>query len=269
MATRAGVAECSTSPMAQRSSARSIRASPVTGYWGARRSISASIASRCAITAATSSRASVGGVRVALGLGEVALEDGVRRALAEVGLEDRRERQPAAGPPAADAGQPPTPSTSTVTAPRSSPSRRSTVAATADRTWRGERPERPGRAGRRSTAGRRRASSRTRTRHGAARRAAAATAGPPRPTRATPGTSKRGQPDQLGDDAAPTVSSGPLTRRSPRRARRRHRRASAASPAAACAASASAMSAGTRGPGRRRRDVAGEADHPPLAPGRG
>src|SRR5512146_2164924 len=58
MATRAGVAECSTSDMAVRSSARSIRASPVTGYWGARRVISASISSRWAISAATSSRAS-------------------------------------------------------------------------------------------------------------------------------------------------------------------------------------------------------------------
>ena len=58
MATRAGVAECSTSDMAVRRSARSIRARPVTGYWGARRVISASIASRCDISAATSSRAS-------------------------------------------------------------------------------------------------------------------------------------------------------------------------------------------------------------------
>ena len=58
MATRAGVAECSTSDMAQRSRARSIRARPVTGYCGARRVISASISSRCAMTAATSSRAS-------------------------------------------------------------------------------------------------------------------------------------------------------------------------------------------------------------------
>jgi len=57
MATRAGVAECSTSDMAQRSRARSIRARPVTGYCGARRVISASISSRCAISAATSSRA--------------------------------------------------------------------------------------------------------------------------------------------------------------------------------------------------------------------
>ena len=58
MATRAGVAECSTSDMAVRSRARSMRARPVTGYCGARRVISASIASRYATTAATSSRAS-------------------------------------------------------------------------------------------------------------------------------------------------------------------------------------------------------------------
>src|SRR6478735_8072638 len=58
MATRAGVPECSTSDMAVRRSARSIRASPVTGYWGARRVISASIESRYRVTAPTSSRAS-------------------------------------------------------------------------------------------------------------------------------------------------------------------------------------------------------------------
>ena len=106
MATRAGVAECSTSDMARRSRARSIRASPVTGYCGARRVISASISSRCAISAATSSRARVGRVLVALLLGQVALEDGVRRALPEVRLEHRREGQPATGPPAADAVSP-------------------------------------------------------------------------------------------------------------------------------------------------------------------
>ncbi len=57
MATRAGVAECSTSPMATRSNARSIRASWTTGYWGARRSIVASIRSRRRTTIATRSRA--------------------------------------------------------------------------------------------------------------------------------------------------------------------------------------------------------------------
>ncbi len=47
-----------------------------------------------------------GGVGVALGLSEVALEDGVRRPLAEVRLEDRREGEPPAGPLAADAVSP-------------------------------------------------------------------------------------------------------------------------------------------------------------------
>src|SRR6185503_2653476 len=57
MATRAGVPECSTSPRADRSNARSILARPVTGYWGATTPIRASIASRWATTASTSSRA--------------------------------------------------------------------------------------------------------------------------------------------------------------------------------------------------------------------
>ncbi len=59
IATRAGVvAECSTSPMAVRSNARSILASCTTGYWGARRSINASIRSRFSTTASTRRRAS-------------------------------------------------------------------------------------------------------------------------------------------------------------------------------------------------------------------
>ena len=48
----------------------------------------------------------LGGVRVALLLGQVALEDGVGRALTEVRLEDRREGEPATGPPAANAVSP-------------------------------------------------------------------------------------------------------------------------------------------------------------------
>ena len=52
----------------------------------------ASMVSRWETTAATSDRASVGGGRVALGLGEMALEDRVGRSLPELGLEDRRER---------------------------------------------------------------------------------------------------------------------------------------------------------------------------------
>ena len=47
-----------------------------------------------------------GGILVALLLGEVAFEDGVGGALAEIRLEDRREGEPAAGPPAADAVSP-------------------------------------------------------------------------------------------------------------------------------------------------------------------
>ena len=58
MATRDGVEEYSTSPSAQRSSERSIRASWTTGYWGAAASIRASIATRFSTTAATIPRAS-------------------------------------------------------------------------------------------------------------------------------------------------------------------------------------------------------------------
>ena len=58
MATRDGVEEYSTSPIAQRSSERSIRASWTTGYWGADASIRASIWTRFETTAATTVRAS-------------------------------------------------------------------------------------------------------------------------------------------------------------------------------------------------------------------
>ncbi len=47
-----------------------------------------------------------GRILVALFLGQVALEDGVRGPLAEVGFEDGRQGQPATGPPAADAVSP-------------------------------------------------------------------------------------------------------------------------------------------------------------------
>src|SRR6185436_4879161 len=58
MATRAGVEEYSTSPIAQRSSERSIRASWTTGYWGADASIRASMSTRFATTDSTIRRAS-------------------------------------------------------------------------------------------------------------------------------------------------------------------------------------------------------------------
>ncbi|MEA2619495.1 MAG: hypothetical protein QOC97_268 [Chloroflexota bacterium] len=47
-----------------------------------------------------------GGVLVAFLLGQVALEDGIRGALPEIRLEDRRESEPATGPPASDAISP-------------------------------------------------------------------------------------------------------------------------------------------------------------------
>src|SRR5262245_5154093 len=58
MATRAGVSEYSTSPIAQRRRDRSIRASWTTGYWGAETSIRASISTRFVTTAPTIRRAS-------------------------------------------------------------------------------------------------------------------------------------------------------------------------------------------------------------------
>ena len=44
--------------------------------------------------------------RIPLLLGQMTFEDGVRGPLSEVRLEDGREGQPAAGPPAADAVSP-------------------------------------------------------------------------------------------------------------------------------------------------------------------
>ncbi len=217
MATRAGVAECSTSDMAQRSSARSIRASPVTGYCGARRVISASIESRCAISAATSSRARVAAFGIALFLGEMALQDGVGGPLPEVRLEDGGERQPATGPPAADA----------VSSRRHRPARSPTRARDRAVVRRSRPPSRgpgprvarvavPG--GRRATAGpalaRRGSGSRP-----AGRRTSRRHAGPPRPTRTTPGTSSAASRTSSAMTPRPTVSSGPLTTAS--RSRRR------------------------------------------------
>ena len=106
MATRAGVAECSTSPMAQRSRARSIRAS--AGDRVLRGPPGDLGVDRVAVRDDRGDQLAGqrGRVRVALLLGQVALEDGVGGPLAEVRLEDRREGEPAAGPPAADAVSP-------------------------------------------------------------------------------------------------------------------------------------------------------------------
>ena len=88
--------------MAVRSSARSIRARPVTGYCGARRVISASIVSRCRTTAVDELPGQGGGRRIALLLRQMALQDGLRGPLAEVGLEDRREGEATSGPSSPD-----------------------------------------------------------------------------------------------------------------------------------------------------------------------
>ena len=279
MATRAGVGECSTSPMAQRSSARSIRASWTTGYWGAVGSISASIVSRCATTAATSSRASVGRVRSPSASARWRSRIGVGGALAEVRLEDRGQREPPAGPVAPDRrpparGQPPTPSTSDGDRLRG----RGRAGArrwppTADRTWRGQRDERlagPGDdpepdadAARRAMPDDDRRGRRGARRHGG-------------PAAADPGDARdleRGEPDELGDDAAADGQLGAAheasSGRRPRPARRR--------------AVAGRRSRRPRG-GRSARERLGdelrdarsgpsspptstrEADHPPLGP---
>ena len=103
IATRAGVVpECNTSPTAQRSRARSIRASWTTGYWGAIRSILGVDSVALADHRVDDPAGQLGGVGVALRLGQMALQDGRRGALTEVRLEDRRERQPPPGPPGAD-----------------------------------------------------------------------------------------------------------------------------------------------------------------------
>ena len=148
MATRAGVPECSTSPMAVRSSARSIRASPMTGYWGARR-VDLGV-DRIAIPRPPR-RPARGPARPPpgsrLGLGQVALEDRLRGPLPEVRLEDRRQREPAPGPPTPDPVSPRHRRPGRSRHARSSPSRRSTVAATAVADLAGERPEGLARAG--------------------------------------------------------------------------------------------------------------------------
>ena len=97
MATRAGVEEYSTSPSAQRSSERSIRASWTTGYWGADASIRASICDPIRDHRADDPAGQLARPRVGLDLGEIPLQDGDRRALAEVRLEHRGKatRRPA------------------------------------------------------------------------------------------------------------------------------------------------------------------------------
>ena len=87
--------------MAVRSRARSILARPVTGYCGATRPIWASIASRWRDDGFDQLAGQGRGGLITLGLREVALEDGVGRALAEVGFEDRGQRQSTSRPSSA------------------------------------------------------------------------------------------------------------------------------------------------------------------------
>ena len=128
MATRAGVAEYSTSPSAQRSSERSIRASWTTGYWGADASIRASIVDACATTAPTISRASSPAPGSASTSARCRSRTAVRACAARSPPRTpprARRRRPARGYRTRVAGrtlaaaQPPTPSTRTVTAPSS------------------------------------------------------------------------------------------------------------------------------------------------------
>ena len=103
MATRAGVEEYSTSPRAQRSRERSIRASWTTGYWGADASIRASISTRFATTDVDDAAGQLARSGIGLDLRQLALEDRGRGPLAELRLEDRRERDPPAGAQRPDA----------------------------------------------------------------------------------------------------------------------------------------------------------------------
>ena len=134
MATRAGVAECSTSDMAVRSRARSIRARPTTGYCGAVRVIRSSISTRCSWTLATSSRASSAVVssrsvsarcrsRIAVA---VRWPKSASKIEASASLRPWRRPRRRSAPDAIDDDDEP---------PSSRPSSRSTVAATALRTW--------------------------------------------------------------------------------------------------------------------------------------
>ena len=209
MATRAGVAECSTSDMAQRSSARSIMASPVTGYWGARRVISASIESRCSISAATSSRASAAafGSRSSSARWRSRTASAVRCPKSASKTAARASRRPVrrprtrSGPDAIDQhGHRPELET--------------------EQTLHGGGDRRPDLAGQRrqGLAGRATSQSRTRTRSSWMRILTAGPensprqGGPPRPTRTTPGTSRAASRTSSAITARPTVSSGPLTR---------------------------------------------------------
>ena len=89
MATRDGVVEYSTSPIAQRSSERSIRASWTTGYWGAAAAILGVDLDAILDHRGDDRPGQLAGRGIRLHLGQVTLQDGGRRPQAEVRLEHR------------------------------------------------------------------------------------------------------------------------------------------------------------------------------------
>ena len=260
MATRAGVGECSTSPMAH-TEQRAVHSGQLDDRILGRRirSMSASIVSRCATTAATSWRASA--AAVALPSARRGGARGPRRRCAGRSRPRRRSRgrgggrsgrrgpylQPTRGSPR---GQPPTPSTVTVTESSWRPSRRSTVAPTADRTWRVERDERVARPGDDPDVGRGRRSPAVLIATGGRRGASARPGRRGRPG-ATPGTSNAASRTISRDHAACRRSGRGRSRdglqRTARRARSRGRRiARGGSRPPSSRRSASAISSGTR-----------------------
>ena len=278
MATRAGVGECSTSPTPHLSSARSIRASVDDRILGGEsfdgcidrvtmrddRPDELAGERRGRLVALVSRRGGARGPRRR----SAGRSRPRRRSRGRGGGRSGRRgpyRQPTRGSPR---GQPPTPSTVTVTESSWRPSRRSTVAPTADRTWRVSGTSAwPGRATIETStwtpvAGG--ADRRPRVRRGASARPGrrGRRGGRPGPRTRRAGPSRASTP-------LPTVSSGPLTRPTP---------GDGSSERVCRSASGAARGAPGRrrerlgdelrdaGPGHRRRDVDAERDHPPPGP---
>ena len=256
----------------------------------------------CATTACDDRPGQLGRPGIALRLGQVALEDRARRALPEVGLEQRRERQPPPGPPRPNevgaavmrararrtgALRLPTPSTrsrstsASLPRPEQASSTRGPTAST-----------RPGRLERRAEAPAPGTGDRAATSadagdadvdpaiadardDGAAeseRRQARPAATDAQDARDLEG----GEADHLGDDAASRRSASGRSRGGLHlglRRRRPGRPASAARPGRRCPVRVGLESLGDQlrdaGPGRRRRDLDGVARSSAASPGRG
>ena len=189
------------------------------------------------------------GRRVAFG-GEVALEDRVRRALAELGLEHRGEGQPAAGRRLrtgsacrAAAASAPDAIDQDGDGAELQAEQALHGAATAARTWRGQRDERAGRAGRRAQTSTCDAVVADADRD----RRAAEDVAPGRPAAADAQHARdleRGQPDRLADHARADRQVAASRARLRSTARRRPRTGAASSRRRR--ASASAIRSGTR-----------------------